>query len=127
MLQAMNTGHDGSMTTVHANSPRDSLLRVETMVLMAGFDLPLRAIREQMASALDLILFQARRSDGARCVTQLTEICGTDDGTIVTHDLFAREHPSAPLRPTGRMPKFIDRLASDARKKFIDLLNAKDD
>ena len=78
MLQAMNTGHDGSMTTGHANSPRDMLARLETMVLMAGVDLPVRAIREQIASAIDLIIQQARLKDGSRKITQITEVQGIE-------------------------------------------------
>jgi pilus assembly protein CpaF len=121
MLQAMNTGHDGSLTTLHANSPRDALLRVETMVMMAGFDLPLKAIREQMASAIDLILFQARSHDGQRSVTHITEVCGTENGTIVTQDLFAKESPDHPIRSTGRVPKFLDKLPAEARTKFLQI------
>ena len=78
MLQAMNTGHDGSLTTVHANSPRDVISRVETMVLMAGMDLPSRAIREQIAAALDIIVHESRLSDGSRRVTTVSEVCGIE-------------------------------------------------
>ncbi len=119
MLQAMNTGHDGSMTTVHANSPRDALLRLETMVLMAGFDLPLRAIREQMAGALDLILYQARFADGKRCVTHVTEVCGTEEGVIQTQDLFARDPATGKLEFQRRMPRFLDRSPPDQRRAFL--------
>ena len=88
MLQAMNTGHDGSLTTVHANSPRDVLSRIETMTLMAGFDLPVRAIREQMASALDLIVHLGRLRDGTRRITHVTEVRGLEGDTVVLEDVF---------------------------------------
>src|SRR5207302_10831012 len=83
MLQAMNTGHEGSITTVHANSPRDTLSRLETMVLMAGIELPERAIREQMASAIDLIVHQSRLKDGSRRITHITEVAGME-GDVIT-------------------------------------------
>ncbi|MDR3560322.1 MAG: CpaF family protein [Negativicutes bacterium] len=89
MLQAMNTGHNGSMTTVHANSPRDMLSRLETMALMAGLDIPMRAIRDQIASAINLIIYQSRQADGSRRITQITEIQGIADGEFVLHDVFA--------------------------------------
>ena len=88
MLQAMNTGHDGSLTTGHANSPRDILSRLETMVMMAGMDLPVRAIREQIASALDLIIQQSRIQDGSRKITYITEVQKMEGDTIVLQDLF---------------------------------------
>ncbi|MDF2791242.1 MAG: type secretion system protein [Neobacillus sp.] len=88
MLQAMNTGHDGSLSTGHANSPRDMIARIETMVMMAGFDLPVRAIREQIANALDLIVHQARMSDGTRKITYITEVLGIEGDTIVLQDIF---------------------------------------
>lgn len=88
MLQAMNTGHDGSLSTGHANSPRDMIARLETMVMMAGFDLPVRAIREQIANAIDLIVQQARMSDGTRKITHITEVVGMEGDTIVLQDLF---------------------------------------
>jgi len=119
MLQAMNTGHDGSICTVHANSPRDALSRVETMVLMAGMDLPMRAVREQLASALDLIVHQARFKDGSRRITHLTEVVGMDGDSVVLRDLFALgraagapRRADAVLRPTGTPPGFLDRLAA---------------
>ena len=93
MLQAMNTGHDGSITTVHANSPRDSLARMETMVLMAGIDLPVRAIREQMASAIDLIVHQTRLKDGTRRITHITEVEGMEGDVITLQDIFAVRLP----------------------------------
>jgi pilus assembly protein CpaF len=88
MLQAMNTGHDGSLTTIHSNSPRDTLSRIETMVLMAGFDLPVRAIREQVASAVNLIVHQARLRDGTRRITHITEVEGMEGEIITLQDLF---------------------------------------
>jgi pilus assembly protein CpaF len=116
MLQAMNTGHEGSMTTVHANSPRDALSRIETMVLMAGFDLPVRAIREQIASAIDLILQVNRLPDGRRVITQVTELQGMEGDVILLQDIFTyRPVPGASgageLVSTGLRPKFLDRLA----------------
>jgi pilus assembly protein CpaF len=120
MLQAMNTGHDGSITTLHANSPRDSLSRMETMVLMAGMELPTRAIREQTASAVDLIVHQARLKDGTRRITHITEVCGMEGDIITLQDLFtfdfaagvdARGQFLGTLRPTGLRPQFLDRLA----------------
>ena len=91
MLQAMNTGHDGSMSTGHANSPRDMLARLETMVLMAGVDLPLRAIREQVASAVDLIVQQSRLKDGSRRIVNITEVQGMEGDMIVMQDVFVFE------------------------------------
>ncbi|HVF20999.1 MAG TPA: CpaF family protein [Mycobacteriales bacterium] len=119
MLQAMNTGHDGSICTVHANTPRDSLARLETMVLMAGLDLPLRAIREQVSSALDLIVHQARFKDGSRRITHVTEVVGMEGDTITLQDLFLHDHHmglddtgqvKGSLKSTGLRPKFLDRL-----------------
>ncbi|HET7489840.1 MAG TPA: CpaF family protein [Acidimicrobiales bacterium] len=119
MLQAMNTGHDGSLTTIHSNSPRDTLSRVETMTLMAGFDLPVRAIREQMASALDLIVHLTRLRDGTRRVTQVTEVMGMEGDVITLQDIFVFDwhrgvDPSGRhlgmLQPTGIRPSFADRL-----------------
>jgi pilus assembly protein CpaF len=120
MLQAMNTGHEGSMSTVHANAPRDALSRVETMVLMAGFDLPARAIREQIASAIQLIVQIDRFRDGGRRVVQVTEVVGIERDTILLQDIYQFDHAagSAPdgrplgrLLPTGLRPKFSDHLA----------------
>src|SRR5437763_1720221 len=122
MLQAMNTGHDGSITTVHANSPRDSLARIETMTLMAGFDLPVRAIREQMASALDLVVHLTRLRDGTRRVTHVTEVQGMEGDVIVLQDLFLFDfgmgvdengHFLGHLKSTGIRPKFGERLADN--------------
>src|SRR6478735_3298928 len=119
MLQAMNTGHDGSICTVHANSPRDVLARVETMVLMAGVELPVRAIREQVSSAIDLIVQQARFKDGSRRITHTTEVVGMEGDVITLQDLFVFDHgmgfdeaghTRGALRSTGLRPKFIDEL-----------------
>ena len=123
MLQAMNTGHEGSMTTVHSNSPRDALSRLETMVLMAGFELPVRAIREQIAAAINLIMHLDRMPDGRRVVTSVTEIQGMEGDTILLQDIFKyRMFPRTPsengtpkvhgeLVAAGLRPKFLDRLA----------------
>jgi pilus assembly protein CpaF len=117
MLQAMNTGHDGSMTTVHANSPRDVLSRIETMCLMAGMELPVRAIREQVASAIDLICHQERMRDGTRKVTSVTEVSGMEGDVITMTDIFVFEQTGMDnsrivgrLRPTGLRPKFMDKI-----------------
>ncbi|MGQ9594460.1 MAG: CpaF family protein [Anaerolineae bacterium] len=117
MLQAMNTGHDGSLTTCHSNSPRDTLARLETMCLMAGMDLPLRAIREQIASALDLIVHQERMKDGSRKIVSITEVQGMEGDVIVLSDLFQFEQTGVEngriigrLKPTGIRPKFMSRL-----------------
>ncbi|HEY76005.1 MAG TPA: CpaF family protein [Thermoflexia bacterium] len=117
MLQAMNTGHEGSMTTIHANSPRDALARLENMVLMAGMDLPHRAIREQIASALDLIVQLERMRDGSRKVVNISEIEGLEGNVIVMSDIFKFELAGyeggrviGSLRPTGIRPKFMDRI-----------------
>jgi pilus assembly protein CpaF len=117
MLQAMNTGHDGSMTTLHANSPRDALSRLETMVLMAGMDLPLRAIREQIASAIDLVVYQERLRDGSRRVVSIAEVQGLESETIVMQELFRFRRKGerdgkivGTLEPTGIRPRFAERL-----------------
>jgi pilus assembly protein CpaF len=117
MLQAMNTGHDGSMTTAHSNSPRDSLARIETMVMMAGMDLPVRAIREQVASAIDLVVHQTRMRDGDRKVVQVTEVSGMEGDVITMTDIFVFEQTGfeegkviGRFRPTGLRPKFIEQI-----------------
>ncbi len=117
MLQAMNTGHDGSMSTGHANAPRDMLARLETMVLMAGMDLPLRAIREQIASAVDLIVHQNRLKDGSRKIVNITEVQGMEGDVIVMQDIFVFEQTGlvegkiqGKLRPTGIRPKFVEKF-----------------
>jgi pilus assembly protein CpaF len=101
MLQAMNTGHDGSLTTVHANSPRDALSRLETMALFSGLELPLRAVREQIARAVHLVVQQSRLADGRRGVVRITEVRGMEGDVIVTQDLFTREGEGLERRPFG--------------------------
>jgi len=110
MLQAMNTGHDGSLTTVHANAPRDALSRLETMVLMAGFDLPTRAIREQISSALNLIVQIERARDGSRRVSHLTEVVGMEGDIVTLQDIYKFDHDANRLVPTGVRPEFLDEL-----------------
>ena len=117
MLQAMNTGHDGSMTTLHSNSPRDTVSRLETMTLMAGMDLPAKAIREQISSAVDVICHQERMRDGTRKVTNITEVSGMEGEVITMTDIFVFEQSGIEnsqvigrLRPTGLRPKFMDKI-----------------
>ena len=117
MLQAMNTGHEGSLTTAHSNSPRDTLARLEVMCLMAGMDLPVRAIREQIASAIDLVVHQSRLRDGTRKVVKVTEIQGMEGDIITMSDIFEFEQTGIEagrvigrIRPTGLRPKFIDAI-----------------
>lgn len=118
MLQAMNTGHDGSLTTLHANSPRDALSRLETMVLMAGMDLPLKVVRQQISSAVDVIIQQTRLKDGSRKVTAITEVVGMEGETVVLTDIFKFEQTGVglngkimgELKPTGIRPIFSPRL-----------------
>ena len=111
MLQAMNTGHDGSLSTVHANGPRDALARIETMVLMAGFDLPSRAIREQFASALNLVVHIERFRDGIRRIANVTEVLGLEGEVISMQDVFKYDYTAHAIVPTGIRPQFTDRLA----------------
>jgi pilus assembly protein CpaF len=111
MLQAMNTGHEGSLTTVHANSPRDALRRLETMVLMAGYDLPIRAVREQVASAIDVIVQLERLPDGRRIVSEVTEIQGLEGDTVLLQSLFAAR--DGHVEATGLRPRFLDRIADE--------------
>jgi pilus assembly protein CpaF len=116
MLQAMNTGHDGSISTIHANTPRDALSRIETMVLMAGFDLPTKAIREQISSALNVVLQVSRMSDGTRKVVNVSEVTGMEGDVVVMQDIFVYEKRGldrdgkvqGEFRPTGVRPKFLD-------------------
>ena len=119
MLQAMNTGHDGSICTVHSNGPRDTLARIETMVLMAGMDLPVRAIREQVASAVDLIVHQTRFKDGTRRITHVTEVERMEGDVITLQDIFVFDHSAGfdaegralgRLRATGLRPKFLEKM-----------------
>jgi pilus assembly protein CpaF len=123
MLQAMNTGHDGSLTTVHSNSPRDCLARIETLVLMAGMDLPVKVIRQQIASAVDLIVQQTRLKDGSRKVTAITEVAGMEGDTVVLTDVFKFEQTGVKdgkiqgdLKPTGIRPLFMPRLEAAGLK-----------
>jgi pilus assembly protein CpaF len=121
MLQAMNTGHDGSMTTLHSNTPRDTLSRLETMCLMAGMDLPLRAIREQISKAIELIVQQARMKDGTRKVINIAEVQGMEGDVIIMQDIFIFEQSGVDergkivgrLRPTGIRPKFIEKFEAN--------------
>lgn len=132
MLQAMNTGHDGSLTTIHSNAPRDTLARIETMVLMAGFDLPIRAIREQIASAVDLIVHVARLRDGTRRVNYVTEVEGMEGEIITLQDLFLFDYGMGVdesgkylgrLKGTGIRPTFSDKLADQGIKLPADLFD----
>jgi pilus assembly protein CpaF len=124
MLQAMNTGHDGSLTTLHANTPRDSLARMETMSLMAGMDMPLKVIREQIASAIDVIVQQSRLDDGQRKVAYITEVQGMEGETVVLQDIFKLDIQGkspegkihAELKPTGVRPRFTPRLEAHGFK-----------
>ena len=124
MLQAMNTGHDGSLTTVHANAPRDALARLETLVMMAGMDLPLKVVRQQIASAVDLIVQQSRLKDGTRKVTAITEVAGMEGDTVVLTDVFKFEQTGVAeggkiigdLKPTGIRPHFSPRLEAAGLK-----------
>jgi pilus assembly protein CpaF len=121
MLQAMNTGHDGSLTTVHANTPRDVISRLETMVLMSGMDLPARAIREQIAAAVDLIAHEARLSDGSRRITKITEVLGLEGNQIVMQDIF--EYKQTGLDPHGRVKGFF--TATGSVPTFLENLAAR--
>src|SRR5215218_3152508 len=120
MLQAMNTGHDGSISTVHANTPRDVLSRLETMVLMAGVDLTIRAVREQISSAVDVIVHQSRLKDGTRRLTHITEVVGMEGDVIVLQDIFLFDFKAGvdehgrflgTMKPTGIRPRFLERLS----------------
>ena len=129
MLQAMNTGHDGSLTTLHANSPRDALSRMETMVLMAGMDLPLKVVRQQISSAVDLIVQQSRLKDGSRKVTAITEVAGMEGETVVLTDVFKFEQTGVgeggkilgELKATGIRPIFGPRLEAAGFKLNAEL------
>lgn len=124
MLQAMNTGHDGSLTTLHANTPRDAISRMETMTLMAGMDLPLKVVREQIASAIDLIIQLSRLKDGSRRVTHITEVSGMEGETVVMTDIFKFEQTGidadgkiiGELKPSGIRPLFTPRLEANGYK-----------
>ncbi len=119
MLQAMNTGHDGSLTTIHSNSPRDTLARIETMVLMAGFEMPVRAIREQVAGAVDMIVHLHRLRDGTRRITHITEVLGMEGEVVTTQDVFLFDYGMGVdengrymghLKSTGLRPNFSKKL-----------------
>jgi pilus assembly protein CpaF len=132
MLQAMNTGHDGSLTTLHANSPRDALSRLETMVLMAGMELPLKVIRQQIASAIDLIVHQSRLKNGPRKITAITEVAGMEGETIVMTDIFRYEQTGVDTEgstvghfsPTGIRPMFSPRLEAVGYKLSAELFSS---
>jgi pilus assembly protein CpaF len=117
MLQAMNTGHDGSMTTLHSNSPRDTLMRLETMTMMAGMELPVRAIREQVSSAIDMIVHEERMRDGTRKIVNITELSGMEGDVITMTDIFIFEQSGyennkviGRLRPTGLRPRGMEKI-----------------
>jgi pilus assembly protein CpaF len=124
MLQAMNTGHDGSLTTVHANSARDALHRLEMLVLMAGVELPIKAVREQIAGGFDLLVHISRLVDGSRRITQITEVSGMEGDVVTLQDLFVARTSSLravdaatplvePLRSTGLRPGFLAKLGAN--------------
>ena len=131
MLQAMNTGHDGSLTTLHANTPRDALLRLETMVLMAGMELPLKVIRQQIASAVDLIVHQSRFKNGPRKITAISEVAGMEGETIVMSDIFKYDQTGVTpegevignFRPTGIRPMFSPRLEAVGFRLGAEMFN----
>ncbi len=133
MLQAMNTGHDGSLTTIHANSPRDAVARLETLVLMAGMDLPVRAIRQQIASAVDLIVQQARLRDGSRKVVQVTEVQGMEGDTVIMQDVFVFHELGigedgkviGVMKGTGIRPKFTSKLEAAGHKLGAEIFQAE--
>jgi len=133
MLQAMNTGHDGSLTTGHANTPRDILSRLETMVLMSGMELPVRAIREQIASAVDLIIQQSRLRDGSRRVTHLTEVQGMEGEIITLQDIFlfrsrgydADGKVRGEFAATGFIPRFIEELREQGQEIPIEIFRSQ--
>lgn len=135
MLQAMNTGHDGSLATGHSNSPRDMISRLETMVLMAGVDLPVKAIREQIAGAIDLIIQQSRLKDGSRKVTKITEVQGLEGDIIVLQDIFSFEQKGldengkviGKLVPTGVRPKFYERLEASGIEIPIEVFTEREE
>ena len=136
MLQAMNTGHDGSICSLHSNGPRDTLSRMETMVLMAGMDLPIRAIREQVASAVDLVVHQTRFKDGTRRITHLTEVERMEGDVITLQDIFvfdgsagfdANGRTLGTLRATGLRPTFLEKMAARERDGRPDALLQRPD
>jgi pilus assembly protein CpaF len=134
MLQAMNTGHDGSLTTVHANTPNDALSRLETMVLMAGAELPSRAIREQIGSAINIIVQQSRLRDGTRKIVSVAEVLGYDGERVQLQDIFAFKqtgvdgdgHVTGQLTPTGVIPQCLEHLASEGEALDISIFTPQD-
>lgn len=132
MLQAMNTGHDGSLTTLHANTPRDAISRLETMVLMAGMDMPIKVIRQQISSAIDLIVQQTRLKDGSRRVTAVTEVSGMEGDTVIMTDIFKFEQTGldtngkvlGDTKPSGIRPFFMDRLEASGFKLGAEVFGA---
>jgi Flp pilus assembly CpaF family ATPase len=124
MLQAMNTGHDGSLTTIHSNTPRDCIARMETLVMMAGMNLPVKAIREQMSSAVHLIVQQSRLSDGSRKITYITEVVGIQGETVSLQDVFLFKQEGLDKRrkvqgrfvATGFIPKFVEQIEAKGLK-----------
>jgi pilus assembly protein CpaF len=132
MMQAMNTGHEGSLSTVHANSPRDGLARIENMILMAGLDLPVRAIREQMASAIHLVIQIARFSDGTRKITHVSEVSGMEGQLVTMQDLFRFEQSAidtdgrvlGEFRTTGIRPRFAEKFEVAGVHLPVDLFTA---
>ncbi|MCX6024508.1 MAG: ATPase, T2SS/T4P/T4SS family, partial [Chloroflexi bacterium] len=134
MIQAMNTGHDGSLTTLHANTPKDALGRLEVLILMAGMDLPVRAIRQQVASAVQLIIQQERLRDGSRKVTYVTEIQGMEGETIVLQDIFLYEQTGIDeagkligrIKPTGLRPKYMQKIEDAGIKLPPNIFGAQD-
>lgn len=132
MLQAMNTGHDGSLTTVHANSPRDAIARLETLVLMAGFDLPQRVVRAQIASAVNLLVQQERLRDGTRKLTRITEVQGLEGENVVLQDIFMYQAVAlnesgkveGSMKPTGIRPNFSPRLEQAGFKMSGEMFGA---
>ncbi|MBN1319141.1 MAG: CpaF family protein [Anaerolineales bacterium] len=132
MLQAMNTGHDGSLTTIHANSPRDCIGRLETLCMMAGLDLPVMIIRQQIASAINLIVQQARLKDGTRKILQVTEVQGMEGDTVILQDIFLYQAPpfegegEGKLEPTGSRPRFMPQLENAGFKLGTDVFGMPD-
>jgi pilus assembly protein CpaF len=135
MLQAMNTGHDGSVSTLHANQPRDVLARLETMVLMAGMDLPVRAIREQIASSIDMIVQQSRLRDGSRRITHITEVVGMEGDIITLQDLFLFDYGMGfddqgkylgHLKATGIRPAFTNKLQDQGLKLSVGMFTGEE-
>ena len=133
MLQAMNTGHDGSLTTLHSNSSRDAVSRLETMVLMAGVDLPIKTIRQQITSAIDLIIQIARLKDGTRKITGINEVCGMEGDTVVMTEIFRFEQTNidkhggiiGEIKPTGMRPLFMNRIESSGLRLGPEIFGAK--